>query len=140
MVTQIDAKPSAQKLDQGVHRRSVLQWGIAAASTGALTVTAGCTGSSSGNSGPDLQIADRNAEITTFGDVVATVTVVNEGDESGTGEVRVEVELDAGETYSESKVVRVGPDETQTYEIEIDIGAVDALASSEAQIDIWLEA
>lgn len=29
---------------------------------------------------------------------------------------------------------------TQTYEIEVNVGAVDALASNEAEIDVWLEA
>lgn len=125
-----------------VRRRSVVRWGLATLGTGAIGTTAGCLGSDSNgsSSGPDLQIADRNAEITTFGNVVATVTVVNEGDEAGTGEVWVEVNLNAGDTYSESEVVRLEPDDTQTYEIEVNVGAVDALASDEAEINVWLEA
>lgn len=127
---------------RAVHRRSVVRWGFATLVTGAVGTIAGCLGSgpNGSSSGPDLQIADRNAEITTFGNVVATVTVVNEGDEAGTGEVWVEVNLNAGDTYSESKVVRLEPDETQTYEIEVNVGAVDALASDEAEINVWLEA
>lgn len=127
---------------RAVRRRSVVRWGFATLGTGAVGTIAGCLGSDSNgsSSGPDLQIADRDAEITTFGNVVATVIVVNEGDEAGTGEVWVEVDLNAGDTYSESEVVRLEPDDTQTYEIEVNVGAVDALASDEAEINVWLEA
>lgn len=127
---------------RAVRRRSVIRWGFATLGTSAVGTMAGCLGSDSNDSssGPDLQIADRDAEITTFGNVVATVTVVNEGDEAGTGEVWVEVDLNAGDTYSESEVVRLEPDDTQTYEIEVNVGAVDALASDEAEINVWLEA
>lgn len=128
-------------IPRAVRRRSVVQWGLATFGTGAVWTTAGCLGSdSNSSSGPDLQIANRDADITPLGNVVATVTVVNEGNEAGTGEIWVEVDLNAGDTYSESEVVRLEPDDTQTYEIEVNVGAVDALASDEAEINVWLEA
>lgn len=126
---------------QGANRRSMLRKIGAAVCAGSLSLNAGCLGDT-GNAGggPDLQIADRDAEITTFGNVVATVTVVNEGDEAGTGEVWVEVDLNGGDSFTESEVVRVEPGTTQTYEIEVDVGVVDALSSDQANIEIWLEA
>lgn len=132
----------ADSLARAVRGRLVVRWSFATLGTGAIGTIAGCLSSDSNgtSSGPDLQIADRDAEITTFGNVVATVTVVDEGDEAGTGEIWVEVDLNAGDTYSESEIVRLEPDDTQTYEIEVNIDAVDALASDEAEINVWLEA
>lgn len=47
---------------RAVRHRSVVRWGLATLGTGTVWTTAGCLGSdSSGSSGPDLQIADRDA-------------------------------------------------------------------------------
>lgn len=113
------------------NRRSVVS-GVCA-TIGAL---AGC---SSSGLGGGLSIENVNAESTSFGNVVLTVSVSNSSSSSKSSTLLGQVDVTGGDTYTKRREITVTGDGSSTFELTFDIALSESLSATEYEYSAELE-
>lgn len=119
-------------------RRRFIDHARAASAVVLIGVVGGCSEATEKVTG-GLSVVEAQGETTTWGDAKIMVTVENTASESKSGTLYVELSLDNGETYSESRYIRLPGGSSDTYEFTVDISIFDSLSSTEGSIDAWVE-
>jgi len=101
------------------------------------TILAGC--SALGQLGEPLEITDAETESTALGNVIANVTIENTISETHSGTLIGQVDVDGGDTYTESRQITVPGDETNSYRLEFDIDVRDSLSGSQYQFSAEID-
>lgn len=101
--------------------------------SGAL-VLAGCSSVFGG-----LEIVESNSEVTNFGNIVVRVLVNNSGSSSATATLVGQVDIQDGDTYTESRSITVLGGESNTYILRFDISLGDTLSGNMYEYSVWLE-
>lgn len=111
-------------------RRSIGR--LCAAAT--IPAIAGCAGG-----GSSLSVEDIQAQNTSFGNVIVAVLVANDGSESGSGTLIGQVDMDGGDTYTESRSITVASGDSNTYELEFDIDLGESLSGGSYEYSARIE-
>ncbi len=120
----------------GLNRRTV----ISNAGVGVLATVAGCSGSDgTGGIGGGLSVESVNAQTTSFGNVVLTVSVSNSNSSSKSSTLVGQVDVSGGDTYTERREITVTGDSSSSFELEFDIAISESLSSDQYEYDAQLE-
>jgi len=119
-----------------MHRRRFL--GAAAAAF--AVPLAGCSDSPGGGLDGGLEVTDVQSSTTLAGNVDLSVQVSNTSSESASATLYGEVDVDGGDTYTESRSVTVSPDGSNSYELSFDIDFSESLSGSSYEYEAWVEA
>lgn len=111
--------------------------GVAAA--GLAPALAGCSGTGGGIDG-GMEVTGVDASNTLAGNVELNVTVSNTSSESASGTLYGEVDVEGGDTYTESRSITVSPDGSNSYTLGVDVSASDSLSGASYEYRAWVEA
>lgn len=115
-------------------RRQVLKNSTRVAVASGALILAGCSSVFGG-----LEIVEFNSEVTSFGNIVVRVLVNNSGSSSAGARLVGQVDIQDGDTYTESRNITVLGGESNTYILRFDISLGDTLSGERYEADVWLE-
>ncbi|WP_256393592.1 hypothetical protein [Natronoarchaeum rubrum] len=119
-----------------MHRRRFVR----VATAGLAVPLAGCSDSPGGGLGGGLEVTDVQSSTTLAGNVDLSVQVSNTSSDSASATLYGEVDIEGGDTYTESRSVTVSPDGSNSYELSFDIDFSESLSASSYEYQAWVEA
>lgn len=87
----------------------------------------------------DLQITGTDSRGTSFGNIELGVRVENTSSDTQSGTLVGQVNVDGGDTYTQSRSITVPGGQANTYTLGIDIPISRSLAGGSYTYDAWLE-
>lgn len=130
-----DARPSSKSIDAPAYsRRSVLAAGAALLAP----IGAGCNEVSSEITG-GLEIENSWSDTDGWGNVVIGAYIRNTASSRESGTLAAQVDIQEGETLSNSKPVRIQGETAERIEITVEVAFTESLTGYSYTHDVWLE-